>query len=174
MPSEISVFLYFTAMNNQRVNKVYSVEAARPKLEKYCAYQERSHKQVYDKCRLLGLSEDQANELLVELIRSNFLSEERFVSAYVKGKFKIKSWGKHKISQGLKLAGVGSKMIQETIQEIDKQEYIKTIQELAAKKSKTVKANSEFEKKVKIQRYLMSKGYSLDDIQSALNEDAYL
>ncbi len=62
-------------MNNPRITKVYSIEAARHKLEKYCAYQERSHKQVYDKCRSLGLSEDQANELLVELIRSNFLSE---------------------------------------------------------------------------------------------------
>lgn len=161
-------------MNNQRVTKVYSVEAARPKLEKYCAYQERSHKQVYDKCRSLGLSEDQANELLVELIRSNFLSEERFVAAYVKGKFKIKNWGKHKISQGLKLAGVASKMIQDNVHSIDKGDYIKTIQELAAKKSKTVKANSEFEKKVKVHRYLMSKGYSIDDIQSALNEDSYL
>jgi len=161
-------------MNNPRITKVYSIEAARPKLEKYCAYQERSHKQVYDKCRSLGLSEDQANELLVELIRSNFLSEERFVTAYVKGKFKIKNWGKHKISQGLKLAGVGTKMIHESIQVIDKEEYYKTIQDLASKKLKTVKANSEFEKKLKVQRFLMSKGYSLDDIQTALKEDAYL
>lgn len=161
-------------MNNPRITKVYSIEAARPKLEKYCAYQERSHKQVYDKCRSLGLSEDQANELLVELIRSNFLSEERFVTAYVKGKFKIKNWGKHKISQGLKLAGVGTKMIHESIQVIDKEEYYKTIQDLASNKLKTVKANSEFEKKLKVQRFLMSKGYSLDDIQTALKEDAYL
>jgi SOS response regulatory protein OraA/RecX len=105
-------------MSFQKPNKVSSMSEALKKLEKYCAYQERSHKQVYDKCRSYGLSEADANELLVELIQSNFLNEERFVEAYVKGKFKIKSWGKQKISQGLKLAGVNQKLIQASIKEI--------------------------------------------------------
>ena len=51
-------------MYDKKITKTYTKEGARPKLEKYCAYQERSHKQVYEKCRSCGLSEADANELL--------------------------------------------------------------------------------------------------------------
>ncbi len=161
-------------MYDKKITKTYTKEGARPKLEKYCAYQERSHKQVYDKCKSYGLSEVDANELLVELIQSNFLNEERFVEAYVKGKFKIKSWGKQKISQGLKLAGVNQKLIQSSIKEIKVEDYFKTIQKLAEKKLKTLKEGSEFEKKIKTQRYLLSKGYSYEEVNKALNMEDYL
>ena len=150
------------------MTKTYSKDGAKPKLEKYCAYQERSHKQVFDKCRSYGLSESDSNEILVELIQSNFLNEERFVEAYVKGKFKIKSWGKQKISQGLKLAGINQKLISLSIQEIKFEDYIKTIQRLAEKKLKTLKEGTDFEKKIKVQRYLLSKGYKYDEISEAL------
>jgi regulatory protein len=155
-------------MYDKKLTKTYSKEGAKPKLEKYCAYQERSHKQVFDKCRSYGLSESDSNEILVELIQSNFLNEERFVEAYVKGKFKIKSWGKQKISQGLKLAGINQKLIVLSIQEIKFEDYIKTIQRLAEKKMKTLKEGTDFEKKIKVQRYLLSKGYKYDEISEAL------
>ncbi len=155
-------------MYDKKLTKTYSKDGAKPKLEKYCAYQERSHKQVFDKCRSYGLSESDSNEILVELIQSNFLNEERFVEAYVKGKFKIKSWGKQKISQGLKLAGINQKLISLSIQEIKFEDYIKTIQRLAEKKMKTLKEGTDFEKKIKVQRYLLSKGYKYDEISEAL------
>ena len=155
-------------MYDKKLTKTYSKDGAKPKLEKYCAYQERSHKQVFDKCRSYGLSESDSNEILVELIQSNFLNEERFVEAYVKGKFKIKSWGKQKISQGLKLAGINKKLISLSIQEIKFEDYIKTIQRLAEKKLKTLKDGTDFEKKIKVQRYLLSKGYKYDEISEAL------
>jgi len=155
-------------MYDKKLTKTYSKDGAKPKLEKYCAYQERSHKQVFDKCRSYGLSESDSNEILVELIQSNFLNEERFVEAYVKGKFKIKSWGKQKISQGLKLAGINQKLISLSIQEIKFEDYIKTIQRLAEKKLKTLKEGTDFEKKIKVQRYLLSKGYKYDEISEAL------
>jgi regulatory protein len=161
-------------MYDKKLTKTYSKEGAKPKLEKYCAYQERSHKQVFDKCRSYGLSESDSNEILVELIQSNFLNEERFVEAYVKGKFKIKSWGKQKITQGLKLAGINQKLISLSIQEIKFEDYIKTIQRLAEKKMKTLKEGTDFEKKIKTQRYLLSKGYSFDEVNKALNMEEYL
>lgn len=160
-------------MRDKKVSKVYSIESARPRLEKYCAYQERSHKQVYEKCRTLGLNEEDANLLLVELIRTNFLNEERFVDAYVKGKFNIKSWGKQKIVQGLKLAGVSQKLIQEKLTSIETDNYLETIQKLATKKYKSVKGNSEFEKSIRVTRYLISKGYSYEEINKALKFGEY-
>lgn len=149
-------------------NKVYSKTEALKKLEKYCAYQERSHKQVFQKCRDYGLNEADSNEILIELISSNFLNEKRFAEAYVKGKFKIKSWGIQKITQGLTLAGVSKNLIESSLKELDKKNYSDTIQKLAEKKMNTLKKGNEFEKKMKVQRYLISKGYKYEEIQNAL------
>jgi regulatory protein len=155
-------------MSFQKPNKVSSMSEALKKLEKYCAYQERSHKQVFQKCRDYGLNEDEANQILIELISSNFLNEQRFAEAYVKGKFKIKSWGKQKIVQGLNTAGVSKKLIENTIEEIDPKAYKETLIHLANKKRATLKTGTEFEKAIKIQRYLLSKGYKYDEISEAL------
>jgi len=155
-------------MSFQKPNKVSSMSEALKKLEKYCAYQERSHKQVFQKCRDYGLTEDEANQILIELISSNFLNEQRFAEAYVKGKFKIKFWGKQKIVQGLNTAGVSKKLIENTIEEIDPKAYKETLINLANKKRATLKTGTEFEKVIKIQRFLLSKGYKYDEISEAL------
>jgi len=152
----------------QKPNKVSSMSEALKKLEKYCAYQERSHKQVFQKCRDYGLTEDEANQILIELISSNFLNEQRFAEAYVKGKFKIKSWGKQKIVQGLNTAGVSKKLIENTIEEIDPKAYRDTLIHLANKKRATLKTGTEFEKVIKIHRFLLSKGYKYDEISEVL------
>jgi regulatory protein len=87
--------------------KTYTPSQAKPKIEKFCAYQERSHQQVKRKLQGYGLNGMDADILLVELMHANFLNEERFAMAYARGKFKIKGWGKAKIKQGLKREGVG-------------------------------------------------------------------
>jgi regulatory protein len=155
-------------MSFQKPYKVSSMSEALKKLEKYCAYQERSHKQVFQKCRDYGLTEDEANQILIELISGNFLNEQRFAEAYVKGKFKTKSWGKQKIVQGLNTAGVSKKLIENTIKEIDPKVYKETLIHLANKKRSTLKTGTEFEKIIKIQRFLLSKGYKYEEISEAL------
>ena len=54
--------------------KVYDLKEARLKIEHFCAYQERSHKQVQEKLRTFGLRADVADELVIELIQGNFLN----------------------------------------------------------------------------------------------------
>ena len=83
--------------------KVYNLKEARQKIEHYCAYQERSHKQVQEKLLSFGLIPDVADELVIELIQGNFLNEARFASAFTRGRFNIKGWGKIKIKQHLKM-----------------------------------------------------------------------
>jgi regulatory protein len=105
------------------------------KAEHYCAYQERAQQEVRDKLYEFGLHKDEVEELISELISTNFLNEERFAQAYVSGKFNIKKWGKIKIKQALKLKKVPEKMILKALNKIDYDEYLKVILASAEKKS---------------------------------------
>ena len=93
-------------------NHVISFEAALTKAMKYCAYQERCPQEIHRKAREWGIGADQLEELMLRLEKENFLSEERFVEAFVNGKFRLKHWGKMKLRRELQAKGIQDKWIE--------------------------------------------------------------
>lgn len=144
-------------------------KAALAKAEHYCAYQERSQQEIRNKLYEWGLWKNEVEEIISELIQTNFLNEERFTMAYVSGKFKMKKWGKIKIKQGLKLKGVTEKMILNALKTIDYDEYLETILVLANKKLPSIKENDAYKRKYKLTSYLMGKGFESNLISEVLN-----
>ena len=71
--------------------KVYSVDEAKLKLEAYCAYQERCHREVVEKLRKMRMIPLAIDEIVVHLIKNGYLNEERYAKSYARGKFRIRS-----------------------------------------------------------------------------------
>lgn len=138
------------------------------KAEHYCAYQERSQQEVRNKLYEWGLWSNEVEELISELIQTNFLNEERFTRAYVSGKFKIKKWGKVKIKRGLKLKRVPEKMIINALKGIDYDEYLNVILETAQKKAPLIKEKDPYKSKYRLITYLMGKGFEKELIIEVL------
>ena len=132
------------------------------KAEHFCAYQERSQKEVRYKLVEWGMRGDELEEIISELILNNFLNEERFAKSYASGKFNIKHWGRVKIKQGLKLKGVPDKILQKAIYSIDDDDYLQTIEKLAIKKAQSLRENDPFKRKNKLMSYLQAKGFETD------------
>jgi regulatory protein len=144
----------------------YTLEEALDKLEAYCAKQERSTAQIRKKLWGWGIYGDEAEELISELILANFLSEERFAEAYVRGKFRMNRWGKQKIQQGLQQHEVSEYNIRSALSEIPKEEYEEVLRQLAKEKDRLLpKGLSSIERKTKVTRYLLQKGYDYGDIK---------
>ena len=53
------------------------LEKATQKIKYYCAYQERSHKEVRDKLYSFGLYKNEVEQLVAEMVAENYLNEER-------------------------------------------------------------------------------------------------
>ena len=142
--------------------KPLSKQQARQKIKAYCAYQERSQKEVRAKLYDMGLYTADVEETISDLIQENFLNEERFAIAYAGGKFRIKQWGRVKIKQGLKLKGVPEKMINKAIYSIDEDEYRATLQNILEKKSHLINEKEPFKKRNKLIQYAQGKGFETD------------
>ena len=71
-------------MKNQ---KTYTVDEATKILEGYCAYQERCHKEVEQKLYDLNMIPEAKEQIILHLLQHNFLNEERYSRAFVRGKF---------------------------------------------------------------------------------------
>lgn len=148
----------------------YSFQEAKSKLEALCAYQERCESELLSKLYDWGLNQDDSNALIAHLITSNFLSEERFAEAYASGKMRIKKWGRIKIKLNLKQKRVSNYSIDKALKSLDYEEYLSNIRTLIVSKSLLTKSKNNFEKKIKIQKYLVSKGYEVDLVFDLVNE----
>ncbi|MBS1488106.1 MAG: RecX family transcriptional regulator [Bacteroidetes bacterium] len=146
------------SFSNSHINK-FSRDQALSKIYRYCAYQERSHKEVKAKLLTYGLRYTEADEIVSKLITDGFLNEERFAKAFAGGKFRILKWGKLKIQRELEGRGLTPRCIAKGLAEIDRQEYAKTLHLLLSKQQKTVHEPNLFKKKSKIARYAIGKGY---------------
>ena len=114
--------------------KSYSINEAQKLLETYCAYQDRSHKDVKDKLKSINIIPVGIDQIISDLIQDNYLNENRFAKSFARGKFRIKNWGKKRIIFQLKYNHqVSDYNIKNAIKEIDEDDYINTFLKLSQK-----------------------------------------
>ncbi len=152
------------------VSKVYSVEEAKSKLEHYCSYQERCHKEVNDKLRTMKMIPEAIDLIIVHLMDQNFLNEERFAKAFVRGKFRIKKWGKYRITLELKRKGITKNLITSALKEISDADYLQTFHALAEKKAATITESHPQKRKKKLADYLLYRGWESHLVYEKVNE----
>lgn len=150
--------------------KIYTPKQALLKAASYCAYQERAQQEVRDKLYEWGLHHEDVEEIISQLISDNFLNEERFAIAYTLGKLRIKSWGKIKIKQSLKLKRVSDPLIKIAFSKIDLDEYEDKLHNLLDKKQLSLKDKDAYILKNKLFQYALSRGFESDLISSLLKE----
>jgi len=149
-----------------------SSSAVIQKLQHYCAYQERCHSEVKYKCLELGLRGDEVDEAIAELVSENFLNEERFARAFAGGKFRSKQWGRKKILAELKQRQVSSYCIKKGMEEIDDDDYEKTLISVAEKKYASLNGEQDFKRRYKVVQYLLQKGYEPELAQPIVEQIA--
>lgn len=149
--------------------KVYTVLEAKTALEHFCAYQERTHREVAQKLQKMGMITEVKEQIVIHLIQENYLNEERFARSFTRGKFNQNNWGRIKITQALYLKGVSKVNIELGMQEIDAKAYNEKVKKLAQKKWESLKGNP-FTKKQKVYSYLLQKGYESNLIGEVLAE----
>ena len=155
---------------SDKKKQFWSKEEAVLNIQKYCAFQERCHKEVRYKLIEHAIYGDLLEEIISDLISNNFLDEERFARTFARGKFRMKQWGRNKIKQELKIRDVSAYSIKAAMTEIDGDEYISVLSHLIAKKERTTIFKNQFDKKNKLTDYALSKGYEYELIAEIIGK----
>lgn len=142
--------------------KYFSIEEIKRKLERYCVYQDRCHKEIETKLKEFVLIEEAKNQIILHLLEHNFLNEERFSKSFARGKFKIKNWGKQRIIRELKFRDISEYNIKTALKEIDEQEYLSTIYAIADKRNTFINEPDFYKRKKKLTDFLIRKGYEFE------------
>jgi regulatory protein len=133
---------------------------AKVRLAKYCAFAERSPRQVREKLNKYGISGAGSEQIIEELRQDNFMNSERFARAFCNDKFEFNSWGKKKIEIELRQHDIESHWIEVGLEAIDRSKYEIRINELLFKKWKSLKTDEEYlTRKKKTIDYVIRKGF---------------
>lgn len=153
----------------KKTKKIYNLQEAKLKIEQYCIYQDRCFKEVETKLRAYGLLPESIDFILEDLIKDNFINEERYCKSFVRGAYRYKKWGRKKISQALKQKDITKKCIEIGFREIDENEYFEMIQKEIVKKTSTINEKNTYKKKQKIIRFALSRGYEYQIIEEIIS-----
>ena len=125
----------------------------------YCAYRDRSQKEVEDKLLEMRMIPEAREQIIIKLMQEDFLNEERFARSFVRGKFRIKKWGRLRIKQELKLKEISTPIIKMAMTEINEKQYMSTLYALAEKKLNLLKEPNKLKRRKKLSDHLLQKGY---------------
>lgn len=133
----------------------------------YCSRSEHCVFDVMEKLSAAAVSEDDANEIVQELIRLGYIDELRYARAFVNDKFRFNKWGKIKIAHALRQKKVASNVIQEALDAIDDEAYNQVLMQLIESKKKTTKATAT-QQRAAVMRFALSRGFEYETIMRLL------
>ncbi|WP_410744653.1 regulatory protein RecX [Epilithonimonas zeae] len=163
----MSIFVHSFFMDK----KSLTFDEIKLKLVNYCVYQDRCHYEVELKMKEFLLIPEAKDKIFLYLIKENYLNEERFTRSYIRGKFYIKHWGRNKIKMNLKQKGITEKLISKSMDEIDADDYEKTVNKIYQDYFSKQKGLKEYQKKSKTIKHLISKGFEYDVILDVINNE---
>ncbi|MGO3183967.1 MAG: regulatory protein RecX [Aequorivita sp.] len=152
-------------------HKTYTVEEATRRMERYCVYQERCHKEVNQKLYEMRMIPEAVEQIILHLLQHDFLNETRFAQAFARGKFRTKKWGRNRIVNELKFRQISKFNIKIALKEIPDSEYYKTFEALVEKRLRQLVSETDIQKKrKKLADYLFYRGWESELVYGKVNE----
>lgn len=134
-----------------------------PKLERYCAWQDRCVAEVKEKMAALNIPHHKQRALLEHLEDLGYLDEARYARHFAQGRFRLKKWGRIKIRYALMGKQVAERSIDQALKTLDEEEYLHTLQHLLAEKKKSLRhIQDPYQLNHKASLYAINKGFEPD------------
>ncbi|MEQ9402378.1 MAG: RecX family transcriptional regulator [Cyclobacteriaceae bacterium] len=152
------------------MSRQIGIKEAKQRAGRFCAFRERSPKEVSDKLQKWGLSEPDSIEILNQLLKEGFVNPQRFANAFCHDKFEFNSWGRSKIRMYIRVHQLDSEIIENALKVIDEDKYQNRLSDLAKRKWNSLDGIEKIKRKQKTVAYLGSKGFEPDLIWSAVKK----
>lgn len=162
-----------TPEEKQQKKPLTEQEALR-KLATLCAKGEHCTGEMLTKMERWGLDESQQASVMAKLVEGKYVDDERFCRLFIHDKMKFDKWGRRKIEQALWQKRIDPALIKTSLDDIDDAEYIAILRPLLQAKQKSIKAQSDYERNMKLIRYALGRGFTFDIIRQCIdNADDY-
>ena len=128
----------------------------------YCSKAERCEYDVRRKLLSWELTDDAIARILKRLKDERFLDDERFCKSFVNDKVRFNKWGRTKIIYELRKRSIPEAIYLPILDELSGDEFEKQLLHILTVKARSVKAKNDYDKKTKLIRFAISRGFSMD------------
>ena len=153
------------------MKKEMTEQEAYLQLASLCANAEHCQHEMLEKMRKWELSEAVQARVMARLVKERYIDDERYARAFVKDKIRYNKWGRRKVLQALWMKHIDDDIQQTVLDEIDDDEYLSVLKPLLKQKSKSIKAESDYERNQKLMRFALGRGFTFDIIKQCIDVD---
>ena len=149
-------------------NFTESEQAFVTKAEQYCATGEQCRSAVRDKLLTWGAGQELRERIVDYLTENDFINEERYCRIYCESKMHLQKWGRVKIAYQLRSKRIDNNTINKALQEIDEEEYQRTLTTLTENKNSSIVEPDNKTRRAKLMSFLSSHGFTISEIENAV------
>ena len=146
-------------------------QQAYQKLAALCARSEHCQQEMLDKMRQWGVDEEEQAKVMARLVEERYVDDERFARAFVNDKVRYAKWGRRKIEQALWMKRIDEQLARTVLDEVPDEDYIAILRPALKQKRRSTKAASEYEMTMKLIKYALSRGFTMDVIKQCMEVD---
>ena len=146
-----------------------SGKEAYQKLTDLCARGEHCQHEMTEKMRRWGVSDEEQAQVMARLIDQRYVDDARYTHAFVYDKIRYSKWGRRKVEQALWTKRIDDHISKPLLDEVDDEEYLKILRPMLKQKRKGIRAKSEYEATMKVIKYALSRGFTMDIIKQCIN-----
>ncbi len=145
-------------------------EQALKKLTLLCSQSEHCQQEIVDKMTRWEIDEEMQARIMQYLVEERYVDEVRYCRGFIHDKREYNHWGPRKIEQGLWAKGITKDVYAPLIAEVDEEAWIGILRPLLMQKQRSVKARNEYEKKQKLMRFALGRGFSYGQAKECIGD----
>ncbi|MBQ2950888.1 MAG: RecX family transcriptional regulator [Prevotella sp.] len=153
--------------------KQISEDDALLRLTSLCSTAEHCSHEMIEKMQRWQLADDAQARIIEYLVKEKYIDDERYARFFAKDKIRYNKWGRRKVEQAMWLKHIDGYIQRDVLDDIDDEEYLAVLRPLLKTKRKSVKASSDYEMNMKLIRFAMGRGFTMDIIRQCLDNDNY-
>lgn len=150
-----------------------SEQEALLRLTSLCSTAEHCSHEMLEKMRRWEIDEDTQARIMEYLVKEKYIDDERYARFFAKDKIRYNKWGRRKVEQAMWQKHIDADIQQRVLGEIDDDEYLLILRPLLKSKRRTVKAANNYEMNMKLIRFAMGRGFTMDIIRQCLDNDEF-
>jgi len=135
-----------------------------------CSKSEHCSFDIQEKLKSWGLASTDIDAVIEKLTAEKYIDDERFARAYAKDKSRFNKWGKQKIAFMLRNKRIAPEIIRLALEEIEDDGYTDQLLKLLTDKAKTMSSANKFDRRNKLMRFALSRGFESEQINKALQK----
>lgn len=140
------------------------------RIASYCSKAERCEYDVLKKLRAWELTDEEIARIMKRLREEKYVDNARFARSFINDKLRFNKWGKQKIIFELRKRQIPEPVYLSLLNELDEDTLNEQLDTILRTKNRSVKAKDDYDRRNKLIRFALGRGFSMDAVIKAVNK----